>query len=88
MLQTFRDHKLATILGFIFGTISPIFGLFLGLQVAPILGTIFAFPFIVSGWLSGTSILGAPPFVKVTSVLVSGVVWSFIFSRIAKWRRP
>ncbi len=87
MLQTFKDHKLATVVGFIFGTISPIFGLFLGLQVSPILGNIVAFPFIVSSWVSGTSILGLPPFVKVTSVLVSGVVWSFIFSRIAKWLR-
>ena len=79
-----KKHLRAAILGFLFGAITPFVGVFLGLQISPFLGTLFAFPFLAAGWMFGEPFGSLSPLIKVGALLLSGLVWSFIFLSTAK----
>lgn len=79
-----RILSLAAIFSFLFGVLTPFVGVFLGLQVAPLLGTIFAFPLLAAGWLVGEPIGQLSPLIRAGALLASGLVWSFIFVLTAK----
>jgi len=83
----YRDHKFAACLGFLFGALSPVVGLFLGLQISTVLGNIFAFPFIALSTLVGEPIGNLSPLIMAAGILLSGLAWSFVFARVARWRR-
>lgn len=76
--------RMAAILGFLLGVTAPVFGMFLGLQVSPLLGTIFAFPLVAASWLAGEPIGNLAPWIRVVALLVSGLVCSVAFASLAR----
>ncbi len=52
-MRLLKDHKLAAILGVLFGLVTPVVGVFLGLQVSALLGNILAWPLIAMSVLTG-----------------------------------
>ena len=73
------NYPRAATAGFVFGLISPLVGIFLGLQVSPTLGTVFAFPLIAAGWLVGEPFGHLSTLARVATLLVSGFVWRALF---------
>lgn len=78
-----KNHPRAATVGFVFGLISPLVGVFLGLQVSSTLGTLFAFPLIVAGWLIGEPFGQLSTLARVATLLISGCVWCAVFTWIA-----
>ena len=76
--------SLAAILGFLLGVVTPLLGVFLGLQVSPLLGTIFAFPLIAASWLVGEPFGNLSHWISASALLAFGLIWSFIFVSAAK----
>lgn len=77
-------HSWAALAGFVFGVVTPLVGVFLGLQVAPLLGTIFAFPLIAAGWLMGEPFGHLSAALRFAALLASGAVWAAIFWSVAR----
>lgn len=65
---------------FLFGLIAPFIGLFVGLQVSPLLANILMFPIIAVSAATDTPIGEMPGLLWVGMVLLSGVVWSALLS--------
>lgn len=77
-------HSWAALAGFVFGVVVPFIGVFLGLQVAPLLGTIFAFPFIAAGWVMGEPFGHLSAALRFAALLISGLVWAAVFWTVAR----
>ena len=67
------------IIGGIFELIAPFVGIFLGLQVSPLLGNIFAFPFIIISYISGQSLGNWSYILFLIATILSIIIWSLIF---------
>lgn len=74
-----KKNKKPAIIGFIFGLIAPIFGLFFGLQVSTMLGNIFTFPWILIASITGEAFGYWSGGMKLFAFLFSGAMWSGIF---------
>ncbi len=75
-----RKQKKIILLGFIFGFILPIIGIFVGLQVSAPLATVMLFPvFLLS------EVFFYQPFGELTGLIrlglfiFSGIFWAFVF---------
>lgn len=69
--------------GSIFGLLAPFLGLFAGLQVAPVLGNILMFPFVIISKITGQPFGEFSTILKLLSWALSIVLWGFIFVIIA-----
>lgn len=78
-------NKKHLIFGAIFGLIAPALGLFAGLQVAPFLGTILMFPFIIVGAVTGDPFGEFSTAMKIISVILSIGLWALIFGFIGNF---
>lgn len=76
--------KKTVVWGTVFGVIAPLVGLFLGLQVAPILGNILLLPILGLSSLFSTPIGMFSAFQKVLALIVSIIFWVISFSVIEK----
>lgn len=65
--------------GALFGIASPLLGLFAGLQVAPFLGTVLMFPFVIIAKLTGLAIENFPIGLMISSIASSFVQWGLVF---------
>ncbi len=69
---------------FLFGLLAPFIGLFVGLQISPLLANVLMFPFIIVSALTGTPTgtpIGEMSGLLFTSlVLISGVAWAVLLS--------
>lgn len=74
----------AYIWGGVFGIVAPFLGVFLGLQVLPLLGSILAFPFVILTMVTGIPFgnFGTP--LKLLAFLISVASWSTVFGVAAK----
>lgn len=72
-------NKKPLILGFLFGLISPIFGLFFGLQVSTFLGNLFTFPFIIIASITGSTFGNWNALMLIVGFALSGLCWAGIF---------
>lgn len=77
----------AALAGFAVGVVMPILGVFLGLQVAPLLGTIFASPLIAAGWAMGEPFGQLSAVLRFVVLLCSGFVWAVVFWAVARTLR-
>ena len=77
-------NKKALIWGGVFGLVAPFIGLFVGLQVSPMLANILMFPIIGLAAVSGGS-FGQNPAILLVGVVLSVVVWALIFGIVAKF---
>ena len=73
-------NKKAFVIGFIFGLIAPAIGLFLGLQIAPLLGNILIFPFLVISKIIDTPIGNWSLVLKIVGVIFSMIIWGLLFA--------
>ncbi len=85
VLEKLKQIKKRTyIFGILFGLVTPVVGIFAGLQISVMLGNILAFPFLVVSVFSGKPLgfwgLGLWLFSFVFSV----VIWVYIFSLLEK----
>ena len=72
------------LVGIVLGLIVPYIGIFVGLQVSSLLGTIFAFPIIVVAKVSGTPLGMFHPLEWCIAVLLSIFVWICIVAGLQK----
>ena len=79
-----KTNKRNFIKGAIFGLLAPFIGMFVGLQVAPFLGTILMFPFAIISKIIGQPLGEFSTIVMILSIVLSIVLWGFIFTGIAK----
>ena len=68
----------------VFGLFVTSFGLFAGLQLSPILGNIFAFPFVISALITGTGVFTYSRSVVLGLFLFTSLFWASIFILIIK----
>jgi hypothetical protein len=80
-------NKKAFFWGALFGLIAPIIGLFAGLQIAPIVGNILMFPFIIISHILDKPFGEFPTPLLVLSIVLSILAWGAIFSLIARLRK-
>ena len=77
-------RKRVYVLGIIVGIIAPIFGLFLGLQAPPILGTILTAPLILLTIVTGDALGNLSGLMRIVGILISIGLWTAIFALIDK----
>lgn len=65
--------------GFAFGVFAPVAGLFIGLQVSPLLANILMFPIIAVSALTGTPLGEMSGLMIALMIGLSGVVWALVF---------
>ena len=82
-MKFLKKPSKAFIFGAIFGLLAPIFGLFIGLQVSPALGSLMLFPFVLFSILLNEGFLNFPLFLKLFIGVLSVVLWGFIFVLIS-----
>lgn len=78
-MDLLRRHRFAACLGFLAGPILTYLGLFMGLQVSSMVGTILAFPFIAMSMLLGKPIGAFSGLAMTLGLLLSCLLWSGIF---------
>lgn len=82
--------KKAVIAGLIAGFVMPLFGLFVGLQVSPVLGTLMLGPALLPTLLSGTPLGLLPPLARLLALLLSMLFWAALFAALHRavqaWR--
>ena len=78
-----KRHPFAATAGFLFGVLVPLLGVFLGLQVSPALGNLFAFPLIAMAWALGEPIGQLSSLSRVAALLASGLLWCCVFAAVA-----
>ncbi len=74
--------------GFLAGILLPVFGLFIGLQVSPLLANIMLFPLLFLSEVTGIVFGNASGIQRLFFVLFSGVSWAalfFVVSRLKKF---
>jgi len=77
-------RKRVYILGIIIGIITPISGLFVGLQVSPVLGNILTAPLILLSLITGDALGNLSGVMRIVGILISIVLWTAIFALIDK----
>ena len=70
--------------GSIFGLLAPFIGLFAGLQIAPFLGEILMFPFVIISTVVGQPFGEFSTFMMVLSTSLSMILWGSIFVIVTK----
>jgi hypothetical protein len=65
--------------GAVFGLIAPLAGLFIGLQVAPLIGTILMFPIILISKMVNKPFGSFSTGLMVLSFVFSVVVWALLY---------
>jgi hypothetical protein len=70
--------------GALFGMVSPFIGLFVGLQILPILGTVLMFPIILISKLIDKPFGEFSTMLIVLSVLLSIIVWGGVFVLVGR----
>ena len=83
-MEFVKKNKKLFLYGSIFGLIAPFVGLFLGLQVAPVLGNILMFPFILIGSIVDKPFGYFSGFERVLGWLLSIILWGLIFVVMGK----
>ena len=78
-------NKKLLISGGVFGLIAPIIGMFFGLQVSTVLGTIFAFPVIALVYVTGQPFGYWGGGMMVLAFALSAVAWALIFWLVGKF---
>lgn len=76
-------RKKALMWGGVFGLVAPFIGLFVGLQVSPMIANVLMFPIIGLAAVSGGS-FGQNPMIFLVGIVLSIIVWSVIFGVAAK----
>lgn len=78
----------ATFWGFLVGLLMPVFGLFIGLQVSPLLANIMLSPLVLLSELTGIVFGNASGLQQIMFVLFSGVSWALLFFVINRLINP
>ena len=76
-------YRFAACLGFLAGPILTYLGLFAGLQVSSMIGTVLAFPLIAMSIAMGKPIGAFSEFAMMLGLLFSCLFWSGVFVLIA-----
>lgn len=76
----------AAIFGFAFGSLLAVFGLFVGLQVHPDLGTLMLFPSPLLASATGVPFGRASGALRLLYLALPGLFWAGSFAAVA-WRR-
>lgn len=80
-------RKRVYILGILLGLLSPVIGIFLGLQVSTTLGNMFAFPVIALVFLTGSPFGEWHLGLTLAAAVLSIVIWTGIFAALDRLLR-
>jgi hypothetical protein len=83
-MNTLKSNKKSFLIGVLFGFIAPFIGLFAGSQVAPWLGNILMFPFVLIGMLINQPLGTMPTLWLMIGLIASMISWGLIFILFAK----
>lgn len=78
------NNNKAFIYGLLFGLISPLIGIFAGLQLSSILGNILMFPFYIVGMFTDLPFGNWSMLIKIMGILFSMITWGTIFYMISR----
>ncbi len=82
-------RKRVYILGLVVGIIAPVLGLFVGLQVSPVLGSILVAPLFLLSLITGDSLGGPGGFmqsaISIVGILISIGLWTAVFALVDKF---
>jgi hypothetical protein len=77
-------NKKALVWGAMFGLIAPVVGLFVGLQISPIVANVLMFPIIGLSAVLGTPFGMWSPSLMLASVILSIAAWALAFALVGK----
>jgi hypothetical protein len=83
MFQIIRRYRWITLAGFVFGVIAPFIGLYVGLVHNVTIGTVLTLPWIALSAIMDQGMLQLPVFLRIAAIVLSGIMWSFLFVVIA-----
>ena len=69
--------------GVLFGIIAPPVGMFVGLQVSPVLANILMFPILIVSMVTGTPLGDMSIGLWLSMIVLSGLVWALVFAAVA-----
>lgn len=76
--------KKTFIIGAIFGVIASVLGLFVGLQISPVLANILLFPLLIISKIVQQPLGEWSIFLRIISLLFSMLLWGLVFSGITQ----
>ena len=77
-------NKKALLWGGVFGLIAPFVGLFVGLQISPVVANVLMFPIIGLSYVLGTPFGMWGPSLMILGIALSIVMWALVFGIVAK----
>lgn len=72
------------IIGAVFGVFASVFGLFVGLQLSPVLANILLFPLFIMGKILNQPLGNWSVFSRIIGLLFSMLMWGMVFVGVAK----
>lgn len=77
-------NKRVLLWGGVFGLIAPFVGLFVGLQISPVVANVLMFPIIGLSYVLGTPFGMWDSSLMILGIALSIVMWALVFGIVAK----
>ena len=77
-----NNNKKALVWGGVFGLVAPFIGMFIGLQVSPMVANILMFPVIAMSAALNSPFGMWSPALMLTALMLSVIVWALVFVAI------
>ncbi|MBI2612819.1 hypothetical protein HYW59_03380 [Candidatus Kaiserbacteria bacterium] len=78
-------NRKALMWGGVFGLVAPFVGLFIGLQVSPVVANVLMFPIIGLAYVVGQPFGMWNPMLMLLGLALSVAAWALVFSIVAKF---
>ncbi|KKW44602.1 MAG: hypothetical protein UY94_C0019G0012 [Parcubacteria group bacterium GW2011_GWA2_56_21] len=74
-----NDNKKALLWGGVFGLVAPFVGMFVGLQVSPMVANVLMFPVLAMSVMLGSPFGMWSPALMLVALVLSVIVWALVF---------
>jgi len=74
-----NDNKKALLWGGVFGLVAPFVGVFVGLQVSPMVANVLMFPVLAMSVMLGSPFGMWSPALMLVALVLSVIVWALVF---------
>lgn len=81
-----KRHKTALLIGAAFGLLAPFIGMFVGLQISPVVANILMWPILGLAFLLGTPFGGWSGGMILFALAVSVAMWALVFVVVSSVR--
>ena len=77
-----NDNKKALLWGGVFGLVAPFVGVFVGLQVSPMVANVLMFPVLAMSVMLGSPFGMWSPALMLVALVLSVIVWALVFAAV------